>query len=459
MHYSLEASKLQHLDLTSLEDHRTLYDKISHLLPRDSGRAQPLKISSKVWDAAASSADAHRVILTGSLQYQSSQSKSIFRLQLAPLNIDTKSTRFFRKFGAHRFLRLSIPSLKPAPPHIGRDARARLHASFQAWLNAHDKPLMGCMWSAFFVKPSKVTRKDLRFQRLGNDLPGHDVFFFATHGPDLKPFGIRELLDWLLPLESNHDMTYCKAFARIELGFSRTLPTIVFKPSQIREVHDQYADGAPEDERLNDLRFSWEGLHNAHDPRVMTDGCSRISYAAASRVWDSIGLPDALPSAFQGRIGPAKGVWMVERNLNNNNEDVWIEFTPSQTKWRRHFADYHEDTFDPQRLTFEVSDWSRRPTSSTLYLEYLLILEDRGVPRTALAQFVSHMLSSYSEQFRPAITDPRSLRQWLQENSRFVTDAEDVDASQWLSSRAFSKRRADKIKTLLEVCDNSYTFC
>lgn len=54
------------------------------------------------------------------------------------------------------------------------------------------------------------------------------------------------------------------------LGFSKTYPTIVFRPKQIRYVADHLADGTPEDPSLNDENPVWVESKDVK-ARVMND--------------------------------------------------------------------------------------------------------------------------------------------------------------------------------------------
>jgi len=76
----------------------------------------------------------------------------------------------------------------------------------------------------------------------------------------------------------------------------------------------------------------------------MNDGIGRMSLALMQKVRSSLNLSE-LPSAIQGRLGSAKGMWIVD---NSRPPDViWIEIYPSQEKWEC-------DWDDPAHRTLEV---------------------------------------------------------------------------------------------------------
>lgn len=53
-------------------------------------------------------------------------------------------------------------------------------------------------------------------------------------------------------------------------GFSKTYPTLVIKPRQMRRIGDRLADGSPEDSALNDEDLIWADAQ-ATKSRVMND--------------------------------------------------------------------------------------------------------------------------------------------------------------------------------------------
>ena len=418
---------------------------------------RPPRSSPEVWDLAARDSDT--VILSGQLQFADHKSPSPFSLRLLPLDADPKSNRFARKFGANRFLKIFAPSFNGLPRHLPRD---RMLERFQEWLLVPNKNLMGYTWDVFHAKPTEKTQKQAhkseRFSEPG-EVGGHEIVLFATSGPGLGNMCLRELLDWFMPLELNQNLPSCKAYARLKLGFSKTYGTISLSPEQVKEVPDKFGDGTPEDSSLKDGSFEWTLSSGPSQPRVMNDGCSRMSPRAAELVWESLRrdghvpnssrLSDRVPSAFQARIGPAKGVWMPDyHNYDRNNQEVWIELTPKQLKFARHSEDRNLAFYDPFRLTFEVNDWATKSCLSTLYLDYLPILEDRGVSRQILRDFVRNTIQAQREPLQNALDHPLKLRYWLQENFDFITDNPNVVSSSWIGQR--QKGPADRVKKLLE---------
>ncbi|KAI9718001.1 MAG: hypothetical protein M1828_006991 [Chrysothrix sp. TS-e1954] len=401
-------------------------------------------VSADCWKAATK--NSNNVFLTGQIEFrQADKNESIFKLRLSPLKLETGSKRFFRKFGSHRFLSLSFPSFNHVPA-VWKAQGEHLAQRVQDWLRLPHKDLMGCRWTAIFARVIKDRRKAKRGKE-AEYYGGHEILFFATEGPRLPTINIEEVCDWVLPLSLNRSLTSCKAFARLELGFSKTQATTVFQPSQIRWKTDAFADGQEEDDEFNDSAMNWPAIDHTVKPRVMNDGCALISLAAARSVWASLKCNGPLPSAFQGRIGPAKGMWIVSSPPQMDSNNIWIEISPSQQKFDVHLEDLSDDTFDQERLVLEVLDWSRPPSRSLVYLDYLPILEDRGVSKSSIERFVLDHLDDEIAQIEAVLEDNATFVKWLDDTGK-LSMVSDTDTTRWRELRG--KLRGDKVRTLLE---------
>lgn len=121
-----------------------------------------------------------------------------------------------------------------------------------------------------------------------------------------------------------------------------------------------------------------------------------------------------IPSAFQGRIGPWKGMWMLD-DPSTGDEGVWIEVNNSQRKFEVHHEDLDDATYDRDRLTFEVVAWSRKPSTSTLYPDFLPIMEHRGVTRATFKDFVNQSMDEARQDVQKAVSSRQQLYRWLQD--------------------------------------------
>jgi hypothetical protein len=101
----------------------------------------------------------------------------------------------------------------------------------------------------------------------------------------------------------------------------------------------------------------------------MNDGIGRMSRAAARKIRDILGISE-VPSAVQGRIGSAKGMWLVD--IEDTSDDVWIQTYPSQRKW-------DGDLSDPDQRTLDVLTHTKEVTQAGLNTQFLPVLEDRAI--------------------------------------------------------------------------------
>ena len=125
-----------------------------------------------------------------------------------------------------------------------------------------------------------------------------------------------------------------------------------------------------------------------------------------------------IPSAFQGRIGGAKGVWIVdaiEETLPEFDDDFWIEITDSQLKFERAGADTVDS--DSVLLTFGSVGPSMPLSSHTLNFQLIPILVDRGVPDHVILKFLEDDLNARAKELRDAMDNGLKLRKWNQENN------------------------------------------
>jgi hypothetical protein len=120
------------------------------------------------------------------------------------------------------------------------------------------------------------------------------------------------------------------------------------------------------------------------------------------------------PSAFQGRIGSAKGLWIIECNSNPDDEEVWIKITDSQAKFESTRKRELEDCW----RTFEVLDYSTRLSSGSFNKQFLTILSENGVPRSVLAEKVRIDLLGKIDGMKTAMEDPVAFRKWCHDRSK-----------------------------------------
>ncbi|OCK74509.1 hypothetical protein K432DRAFT_409803 [Lepidopterella palustris CBS 459.81] len=420
------------------------YDSFSELIANNPECRKKVLDSKKAW----LSADNNFVGYTfkGKLGFNPTNTGPLFKLSLETLQQEL-SCRFQRAFGSDRFLYLTVPPLnsRTIPGHLKNQVE-HLQQRYDEWLLAGHS-FLGRKWRVFHVEPGRKQKKSAR--RVTDEDYGQRLVLFATSGCDLVPVrkgdkkdkkatrgketSIFELINWFMSLEINSQQPFPKAYARLDLGLSRTFPALEFKPSQIRMVPDTYANNTPEDEQFNDESFSWHEHHDPADRIVMNDGCSRMSVGAIRLIWKMLEKAGPIPSVFQGRIGGAKGVWMLSAPVTTEDPehlDIWIEITESQLKFKPHEEDLSDEMYDRNRLTFEVCNHSSPATAADLHLAFIPILVDRaGVgQKKKLAKLMSDRLDFARDELVNLLTSPKLVRKWVHEqDSRKEERFRDLD--------------------------------
>lgn len=421
------------------------------------------------------------VSFTGKLDF-CENAGSLFVFKLNPITYE-KSCRFHRQFGADRFLAIDMPYFdsRSLPKHLAEMLKAqgdlaKLHDSVFRWLTTTDLHIAGRKWRAFYTEPIKSRSKKKRREENPRQrlhlfaVDGFDFKHAAGDNPDSKspmqpsqqssqhdPMSVLEFINWHIRLDKNAYSTDMKLFARIQLGLSKTLPTIVLEPHEFIEAPDVLAQNA-------------DGT-DVTDGTIMTDGCARISFQLARAVWNCYDKPgEDVPSAFQARIGGAKGLWQVD--YTNAHPEVsergfWIEIRDSQLKIKPQPAKWK--SADESQRTFEVVKHSTTCTPAHLNIQLINILNYCGVPRTALGEVLNADLAEYLDTLKSAMHDPLKLRIWHQMNHRAPNDSIDFcgampgskeDELSYLLESGFqpatSEYLTDCLKNLLKEELNSY---
>ncbi|KAJ5323313.1 RNA-directed RNA polymerase [Penicillium atrosanguineum] len=357
-------------------DHETFWKWVQHHSLRGD-RPMPEKSPRRAWDAAVDDFKTGRhsevVVLTGELDWCAKNEPGIFKLRLNPLKPE-RTCRFHRRFGSDRFLTVTIPAAARPPEHLRlNDQPSVLRQSIASWLTRNDHYCLGRTWRAFFVEEVK-SKKKVKAE------PRFRVEFFAVDGADFlrrslaslappnqaserhTPMSLSDLLEWHMPSAANHNQKSCMLFQRISLGLSKIWTSVVVPPTRVINLLDVRRPGQP----------------------VMNDGCALVSRNLARRICEQLGINGDIPSAFQGRIAGAKGLWMVDSERSKHGafskdggDGIWIEISDSQLKIKPHPVDW-KGFVDEEKLTFEVVNWSKPLHPVDLNIQLLGILEFGG---------------------------------------------------------------------------------
>ncbi|KAK3934262.1 putative RNA-dependent RNA polymerase SHL2 [Diplogelasinospora grovesii] len=353
------------------------------------GKSFPERPSAEAFSAALTNFETRGsiVILSASLDFNTARDGPLFLLDMKPVKLD-QGCRLTRRFGSDRFLEVLIPS----PTGLNVPAIVKSDGGAERVIEWLTKPhsIVGRNWQAFYTKDAGY-RKPAKELRLGPDAKPtwkDRVHFFAESGYDIRPvviksrhhvpainepiharteFKVSQMLDWLLQLKQNEWQPHLKLFSRIQLGLSKTCPVIVFEPHQMRH-HKQ--------DILSPIG------------KVMNDGIGRMSRSVARKIRDVLGLSD-IPSAIQGRMGPAKGMWLMD--VRDADDEDWIETHASELK------------------------------PAGLNLQFLPVLEaqakDPALMRQAIGERLTNDLQRQFDTQKEALKRPIQFRQWISEIS------------------------------------------
>jgi hypothetical protein len=382
---------------------------------------------------------------TGALDWEDDLRKGLFKLRLNECQLE-QSCRFYRQVGADRFLVLYTPLLTSYPASIRKldNPEGSLHQKIIEFLSQQKHFIAGRWWRVCDVdeEKTKLNKKKKRPKRLKFILfavEGYGITQETIRVADINlrtkreypKLSLHQLMDWHLNFSQNSHSTDLKLFARMGLGFSKTTPTIEL------EQHEFVAVVAK--------RNKSDGPRGNQKGEVMDDGCSLISLKLAKAVWAMYGKEGPVPSVVQGRIGGAKGLFLTDytdKYPDISQRGYWIEVSESQLKIHPH-PRYRDGATQLQR-TFEVLKYWGSCREGALNTQLITILEDRGVPREVFRQAVEDNFRAYADSLTRAMTDPKKLRLWMQENGYGST----VGSTKILGS--FPRSSKDQLKILLE---------
>ncbi|CAK7200250.1 hypothetical protein SEUCBS139899_002941 [Sporothrix eucalyptigena] len=417
--------KLEDVDMTyspTWEDQATFHRAIQNH-PQFKDKRFPEPSTQVAWDSALNRYPLHgganRVaVYSIHMGFNKSPTGSLYSTHLQPISIDLPH-RLSRHFGSDRFVEILFPlhhSSVTLVPHILRRNHEAAVREINHWLTRQRHDFAGRTWSAFYTKndrPKKLTTTSRAGQgETDESIIRNRVFLFAERGsgisedstgadagsPQGGPLRVYDMLNWLLQFNKfpqNRKQPYLKLFSRVALGLSRTKATVVFEPGQIRH-HER------------DL-LSPTGT-------VMNDGVARMSLSVARKLRSALELSE-LPVAVQGRIGSAKGMWILD--TEDTGREDWIETYPSQRKWVC-------DGENVDHRTLEVLNHASEARSANLNLQFISILEDRAIDKTRMRCVLGNILKGsltrdLAEQ-RAALENPLLFSAWAHENSIYRND-------------------------------------
>ncbi|KFA48348.1 hypothetical protein S40293_04467 [Stachybotrys chartarum IBT 40293] len=366
------------------------------------GKKKPAPSDPVSWNAALKNnfqRGQDAVTLSVSLVYRPNDSGPLFDVLVKPLRKPELGHRLGRRFGADRFLEISLQLLEDSPYKEGILKDRKFRETLIRWLSAKPHHFVGRLWVPFFVrkvdKPDRLLRIHL-FAVNGNQFrmsrsPGVPAQQEVSNLEVRTNCNLPELLQWALNMSENLDQQPFKLFSRLALSLSRSWPTVTLQPHQLRHCKDDV------------------GTHE-----VMNDGLGRMSRSLATKVAQALNLLET-PCAFQARIGSAKGVWVIDLN-DDGSDDDWLETYPSQRKWKCDFS-------DPRHREFEVKTWSKSSTPARINEQFIPILYNQALDKAAMRDSLSdHLRQHIRDELALdnfALSSPQACRAWLDSDMKW----------------------------------------
>ncbi|KAG0704371.1 RNA dependent RNA polymerase-domain-containing protein [Suillus ampliporus] len=267
-----------------------------------------------------------------------------------------RSHRFARFLGSRCILQVRIPDSLTRT--YDKDGAAVLKL-----LTSSKFVLCGRVFVPFHAKEGSVylfeTKENIDRQTNLGDGDGHRLT-------------LHDFVQWHNPLRLNSKQPISKWSTRWALGLSTSVPTIKVSPENIFFIDDQHA-------------VDW-GSGKPPAEKIMTDGCGFINGAALTAIMRAIQYPSR-PTAVQGRIAGAKGMWVLhpdpEHQVADGPPKIWIR--NSQNKIN--LGPLHED--DTAHRIFDLLAPSRVTGPSRLSSQTLVNLAHNGVPTDSLRELMA----------------------------------------------------------------------
>ncbi|KZZ91798.1 RNA-dependent RNA polymerase, eukaryotic-type [Moelleriella libera RCEF 2490] len=372
----------------------------------------PSPTKQSAWDLAIKETQSQDQFfrLRGELVLSPNKSGALFSLKLNGLEID-KGHRLLRRFGSDRFLELLMPSLSSINDlYTGNNVSECL----VRWLTNRKHYFLGRQWAAFYCQSQTTKKSQKSADPRQKVIQRQRIFFFACDGDRFEPcldgllplvedarhpgqrvkVSLSKLLDWTIGDLGTTNQQMPKLFSRVKLSLTSTWPTVVLERNQIHHLAQDVGVASP-----------------------MNDGIGQISKSLANKVAQALGLTD-VPSAYQARLGSAKGLWIIHHNPDFGDGD-WIVTYPSQRKWNCDDADIHH-------RTFEVKSWSKEAKSADLNRQFIPVLEarskDSNLLRSTLSTHLRNCVEGDLEAQRDAMNHSLDLRLWLRQAGTFEVD-------------------------------------
>ncbi|KAG2369519.1 RNA dependent RNA polymerase-domain-containing protein [Suillus spraguei] len=297
---------------------------------------------------------------------------SSYKLELEKPEI-RRSHRFARFLGSRRILQIRVPDNLTYDTEVPK------------FLESNKFVLCGRVFVPFHAKEGSAylfeTNENIDRQTNPGDGDDHRLT-------------LHEFVQWHNPLRLNSKQPTSKWSTRWALGLSTSVPTIKFSSENIFFINDQCS-----------ISSSLQPMHPVE--KIMTDGCGFINGAALTAIMRVIQYPSR-PTAVQGRIAGAKGMWVLhpdpEYQVADGPPKIWIRNSQNKINC----GPLHK--VDAAHRIFDLVAPSRVTGPSRLSRDTLVNLTHNNVPTGILKELMADGLHN----------EVRQLTEWNGPDSMLV---------------------------------------
>lgn len=212
--------------------------------PAFAGKGFPPPRDDRAWKVALGTGqqDDKAVTYSADFSYNEQLTGSLYRIKLRPLALDL-GHRMARRFGADRWLEVTIPSLTSTRLPSGTSLGVENRLAVVNWLTKESHHFLGRRWAAVFVSSDTKTKstKNSQQEKVTEQVFYERIRFFATHGNTFQPLGseqdlpsleasldqsdrrsmgLEKLLRWAIGIsvQENQKQPALKLFSRLQLS-------------------------------------------------------------------------------------------------------------------------------------------------------------------------------------------------------------------------------------------------
>ncbi|KAI0937310.1 hypothetical protein AcV5_005250 [Taiwanofungus camphoratus] len=293
-----------------------------------------------------------------------------------------KSNRFARFLGSRRLLQVSISKdlMYAEQTQLVRDFICRKFI------------LCGRVYVPFCAKDKKVFMMEIN----------EDYERAANLNGDQYRMSLQSFVNWHNPLMLNGNQPTTKWSTRFQLGLSNSVPVLEFQGVGLDMfyIEDEVAPYAP-------------SLKKAPTENIFTDGCGFMNGAALTLIGRRLGYSER-PTAVQGRIGGAKGLWALhpEDRDPNTTPKVWTRSSQRKIK-------YNDATLGLAQRIFDLVAPPRITKPSRLSKHTIMNLSHNGVPSHIFISLMRECLQKEIEALTRWNTQHDMLLLWNAINQGF----------------------------------------